>query len=232
MAAHPADDRPPRHAELGSDVGLRQAALEVEIDEDLADRAAMRDRDALLVRGEDRCSVGHGAMLHNWRNASSRKFQGEVVLTVLPRRTATGTAAPFAVALSRLAAMDDLERKRRLAFALFWAMLQRDMTAPVLGERVGKSPNTIRRWAEGDTTPSALDIAPLAAALGVEPGYFIDPPAVPDYPFERFAIAGWFDEAIASGRAEGLRRSREPRGRGTQPRSPRRPPRAAGAGQG
>lgn len=51
-----------------------------------------------------------------------------------------------------------------------------------------RSKETISRWARGDTVPSALDIAPLARALGVKPILFVDPPELPSYPLSDYLV--------------------------------------------
>lgn len=51
-----------------------------------------------------------------------------------------------------------------------------------------RSQETVARWARGETVPSALDIAPLAAALGVKAMLLIEPPAVPTYPLDEYLI--------------------------------------------
>lgn len=83
---------------------------------------------------------------------------------------------------------NDADLQDRLSFAIFWAMWKRDVTPPALAKGVGKSADTIRRWRDGDSTPSVLDVGPLARALGVRVDYFTNPPAVPDYPFGEYAI--------------------------------------------
>lgn len=60
-----------------------------------------------------------------------------------------------------------------------------------------RSKETVARWARGETVPSALDIAPLAAALGVKAMLLIEPPAVPVYPLGDYLLdAHPLDEVI------------------------------------
>jgi transcriptional regulator with XRE-family HTH domain len=82
----------------------------------------------------------------------------------------------------------DADLKDRLSFAIFWAMWKRNVSPPRLAKAIDKSPDTIRRWRDGETAPSVLDVAPLARALGVRPEYFSDPPEVPDYPFDSYKV--------------------------------------------
>ena len=99
--------------------------------------------------------------------------------------------------------MTDAERKSRLAFAIRTAMGKR--TAQDVAEAMDpkRSKETVARWARGETVPSALDVGPLARALGVRVELFVDPPAVPTYPLEDYLL-----DAAASGVEEGLRRGR------------------------
>lgn len=89
-----------------------------------------------------------------------------------------------------------------------------------------RSKETVARWARGETVPSALDVGPLAAALGVRPELLVSPPEIPSYPLGDYLV----DAAVASGVDEGRRRAGEDPG--TPARLPQRPPRAAGAGHG
>lgn len=131
--------------------------------------------------------------------------------------------------------MDDLDRKKRLSFAIFWAMRERDVTPPKLAKAIGRSADTVRRWLDEDGAPNALDLAPLADALGVRVDYFTHPPRVPDYPFSEYATEApqtFLRDAAASGVEEGLRRAQQPRLRPVpEPPapSPVRRPRGSGA---
>lgn len=111
------------------------------------------------------------------------------------RRQWTGPIVRFMV--------DDMERKERLAYAIRAAMAHRKLSAPDLAELIGRHPVTVGRWVRGETAPSALDVGPLAMALGVHATMFIDPPAIPEYPLAQFLI----EEAVSEGVEEGLRRS-------------------------
>jgi transcriptional regulator with XRE-family HTH domain len=123
----------------------------------------------------------------------------------------------------------DSQRKERLAFAIRAAMGKRtaqDVAAVIQPKR---SKETIARWARGDTVPSALDVGPLAAALGVKIDLLINPPDVPTYPLADYLV----NAAVSEGLEEGLERARRPR----EDEAPSRPrpmpgPRARAAGRG
>lgn len=125
--------------------------------------------------------------------------------------------------------MKDDDRKQQLSFAIFWAMRERGVTPPKLGKAIGKSPDTIRRWMDGEGAPNALDLAPLAAALGLRVDYFTHPPDVPAYPFADYETTDppTLEKAESSGIDEGLRRADGPRVRPVlvppTPSTPRRP---------
>ena len=151
--------------------------------------------------------------VHDWRRP--------VVLPTLPVVRFPGR--------STVVGMDtipDSERRDRLAFAIRTAMNGR--TADQIAQRMepSRSRETIARWARGQTVPSALDVGPLARALGVKPGMLVDPPEIPAYPLAEYLVL----DGLESAGAEGLRRGRQ--APGTPAPSPVRPPRAAGAGHG
>jgi transcriptional regulator with XRE-family HTH domain len=125
--------------------------------------------------------------------------------------------------------MTDVERRDRLSAAIRAAMAGR--TAQDVADAMDpkRSKETIARWARGETVPSALDVGPLAAALGVRAELLINPPEVPRYP-----LADYLLEAADSGAGEGHRRAtthREREAPGTPARSRAPRPRAAGAGR-
>lgn len=124
--------------------------------------------------------------------------------------------------------VDEVERKERLAFAIEAAMAAQGMEDAELAQLVGKSETTIGRWRRGDTVPNALEILPLATALGVQPRFLMDPPPKPTYPIEEYLVGRTAMEGIELGirRASG-RVARQP-ARGSRPRSARRPPPEAG----
>lgn len=132
--------------------------------------------------------------------------------------------------------MNDADRKARLSFAIFWAMRERHVKPPALAKAIGRSDDTIRRWLDDDgSTPSALDLAPLAEALGVRVDYFTNPPDLPAYPFADYVSADpptLIAQARESGAEEGARRFRRrpvpPDPEAPVP-SPPRHPRGSGA---
>lgn len=129
---------------------------------------------------------------HDWRIP--------VVLPTLPVRwpNRDGRMAPV---------LPDKERRDRLAFAIRAAMGKR--TAQDIANVIEpkRSKETIGRWARGNTVPSALDIAPLAQALGVKVDLLIDPPAIPTYPLSEYLV----EQAVQAGVERGKRRARQPR---------------------
>jgi hypothetical protein len=118
--------------------------------------------------------------------------------------------------------MTDVERKDRLAFAIRAAMGKRSAQEIADAMTPRKSKETVARWARGSTIPSALDIGPLARALGVRSELLVDPPAMPSYPLSEYLV----DEAVAVGQVQGRGLARRPREvevpSGPEP-SPRRP---------
>jgi transcriptional regulator with XRE-family HTH domain len=153
--------------------------------------------------------------IHDLWAKSGHDWQRPIVLPTLPvvwpKR---GGSVPPVV--------PDKQRRDRLAFAIRAAMGQRSAQdiADVMEPK--RSKETIARWARGETVPSALDVGPLARALGVRSALLIDPPDLPTYPLADYLI----EEAVASGAAEGRRRSREARGPDAPAQSPPRPARA------
>jgi transcriptional regulator with XRE-family HTH domain len=126
--------------------------------------------------------------------------------------------------------MTDVERRERLSFAIRAAMAGRTAQEIAAVIEPKRSKETIARWARGETVPSALDVGPLARALGVRSDLLIDPPALPAYPLEDYLVEG-----AASGVEEGIRRGRSgpaPAGPGTPSPSPKRQTRGSGAGRG
>jgi len=128
-------------------------------------------------------------------------------------------------ARSTFAGMDDAERRERLAAAIRAAMAGRTAQGVAEAMEPRRSKETVARWARGETVPSALDVGPLAEALGVSAELFVSPPEVPRYPIERYLL-----DAAASGAEEGRRRATTRPG-GPVPSTPprRRAQRARGA---
>lgn len=99
--------------------------------------------------------------------------------------------------------VDEVERKERLAFAIDAAMAAHGLEDADLAARVGKSETTIGRWRRGDTVPNALEIMPLADALGVKPELLLDPPPKPTYPILEYLVGA----TVAEGLELGIRRA-------------------------
>jgi transcriptional regulator with XRE-family HTH domain len=91
--------------------------------------------------------------------------------------------------------MTDKARRERLSFAIRAAMGER--TAQQIADRMDpkRSKETIARWARGETVPSALDVGPLAAALGVRPELLVNPPDLPAYPLAQYLVP----DSVAAG---------------------------------
>lgn len=140
----------------------------------------------------------------------------------------------------------DVDRKSRLSFAISWAMWKRGVTPPQVAAAIGKDAQTVRRWRDGETAPSVLDVGPLAQALGLRVDFFTNPPAVPEYPFEEYVVdngeeatsvltvADLLSRSAESGVPDGIRRARTDRvlkGPGMPVPSKKRPLRGSGAGR-
>jgi transcriptional regulator with XRE-family HTH domain len=93
--------------------------------------------------------------------------------------------------------LSDDERRQRLAFAIRAAMGKRSAEQIAKAMRPTRSKETVARWARGETVPSALDIGPLAVALGVRVDFLAEPPAVPSYPLGDYLIPPEVAEAQA-----------------------------------
>lgn len=149
---------------------------------------------------------------HNWQ-----QLVGLPTLRVSPRHDT-----------STVRGMTDVDRRERLRYAIKQAIGTR--TAQDVADAMDpkRSKETVSRWARGETVPSALDVGPLARALGVRPDLFVDPPELPVYPLADYLV----DQAVAAGVAEGRKRSRQPL-TGEAPSEPQPSPerRSASAGR-
>lgn len=90
-------------------------------------------------------------------------------------------------------------RQDLLAAAIRAAMDAVEMKPEQLAEVVGTSKRTVQRWRSGEGAPDALQIRPLADALGVDPTLFIDPPELPAYPLDAYRVPA---EAVALAAAQ------------------------------
>lgn len=107
------------------------------------------------------------------------------------------------------AMVEDVTGKDRFARALVEAMKARDMSADDLAQAIGRERRTIQRWRSGDSVPSALELGPLARALGVDPSLFYDPPPIPEYPIRGYLLPQAEAEGVAEGSRRAVRRARE-----------------------
>lgn len=100
---------------------------------------------------------------------------------------------------------------RAIQEAVDAAAKRREETAPDtvrwLAPQVSVSTKTVTRWMNGEAVPDALQLRPLADALGVSPMLFVDPPPVPEYPLAEYLVRSTTQEGVE----EGLQRARGPR---------------------
>lgn len=92
-----------------------------------------------------------------------------------------------------------MERREARAFAIRRGMEVLGLKPPQLAALIQRDANTVRRWADGKTAPSADDLLLVALALGLEPKLLLDPPPVPEYPLDSaYRLAA--QEGLRSGR--------------------------------
>jgi len=77
-------------------------------------------------------------------------------------------------------------RGELLAAAIREAMDDAGIGAEQLAPVMGESRRTIDRWRSGESVPDALQVVPLAQALGVDPMLFVKPPEPPPYPIAQY----------------------------------------------
>jgi transcriptional regulator with XRE-family HTH domain len=92
--------------------------------------------------------------------------------------------------------MGALSRQERLAAAIKASMDAAGFTPDTLAPIVSASARTIHRWRNGTGTPDALQIRPMADALGVKPSLFVDPPVLPEYPLDDYRLTD--EEAVSA----------------------------------
>lgn len=92
---------------------------------------------------------------------------------------------------------DDNERPRWLARAIREAVEATNVKPSDLGSLpgLGVSEKTVYRWMNGEAVPDALQLRPLADALGVSPMLFVDPPKPPVYPLAEYRTGKPMDPA-------------------------------------
>lgn len=111
----------------------------------------------------------------------------------------------------------DMERREARAYAIRRGMEIMRVKAPQLAALIDRDANTVRRWAEGKTEPSADDWVRLSEAFGVAVGDLLTPPPIPSYPLDgAFRRAG--QEALRLGRQR-VQDGKAPRTRLLRPRS-------------
>ena len=86
-------------------------------------------------------------------------------------------------------ALMEPSRQECLAAAIKSAMDDAGVTPDGLGELVGTSGRTVKRWRAGTGTPDALQLRPMADRLCVDPMLFIDPPVPAPYPLEAYRLS-------------------------------------------
>jgi len=113
----------------------------------------------------------------------------------------------LALGLRSLVLVDeDVEMRRRFAYALNAAMIEKRWKAPDLAKAIKRDASTVTRWAKGESVPSLFLVKPIADALDVAPRLLFDPPPVPDYPLADYLVS----QEVAEGLQEGRRRARQP----------------------
>jgi DNA-binding XRE family transcriptional regulator len=82
--------------------------------------------------------------------------------------------------------MTDIERKRRIAYAIRSAREARHLTRHQLADLVGVGRSAVNDWENGETLPGLSSLGPLCDALGVDPDLFAHPPDIPVSPVHRY----------------------------------------------
>ena len=82
----------------------------------------------------------------------------------------------------------EMDRKRRLGYAIRRAREKRDLSPPQLADLVGVGRDTVNAWERGDSVPSMLYLGPLCAALMVDPRLFADLPEEPPSPVDDYLL--------------------------------------------
>lgn len=102
-------------------------------------------------------------------------------------------------------------RGELLATAIKEAMDAAGINAEQLAPVMNESVRTIGRWRSGESVPDALQVVPLAEALGVDPMLFIKPPEPPPYPLAQYRTGQPMDAAAlaAAAAAHGSADARE-----------------------
>ena len=82
----------------------------------------------------------------------------------------------------------EMDRKRRLGYAIRRAREQRGMSPPELATRIGVARDTVNAWERGDSVPTLLLLGPLCEALRVKPELFAVLPDEPASPVDDFLL--------------------------------------------
>jgi transcriptional regulator with XRE-family HTH domain len=84
--------------------------------------------------------------------------------------------------------MTDIERKRRIAYAIRSAREARGLSRPQLAAAVGVGRGAVSDWENGETLPSLLNLGPICDALEVDANLFAHPPEIPASPVLDFLL--------------------------------------------
>ncbi len=84
--------------------------------------------------------------------------------------------------------MTDIERKRRIAYAIRSAREERGLSRPELAQLVGVGRGAVSDWENAATLPGVLNLGPLCDALSVDADLFAHPPEIPDSPVRRYML--------------------------------------------
>lgn len=84
--------------------------------------------------------------------------------------------------------MTDIERKRRIAYAIRTVREERRLSRPELAALVGVGRGAVNDWENAETLPSLLNLGPLCDALGVDADLFAHPPEIPASTVRRFLL--------------------------------------------
>jgi transcriptional regulator with XRE-family HTH domain len=102
----------------------------------------------------------------------------------------------------------EMDRKRRLGYAIRRAREQRRLSPPQLADLIGVGRDTVNAWERGDSVPSMLHLGPLCAALMVDPRLFADLPEEPPSPVDQYLV----DLAdVQAATVRGIARGMEPK---------------------
>jgi transcriptional regulator with XRE-family HTH domain len=110
-------------------------------------------------------------------------------------RVAHAVVATLWPAYTLEAPVTDIERKRRIAYAIRSAREVRGLSRPELAGLVGVGRGAVSDWENAETLPSLLNLGPLCDALQVDADLFAHPPEVPESPVSRYLLKSVADQA-------------------------------------